>query len=635
MNLRTIALGIVGVLICVVLIFLGFFIYSTSSSGSSPPPSEFSVLSSDVAGSEAYIVYNYWGSGNLTLLSSDLEPQKTVVVLSRSDSISDLSASKIYDQLKSLESYGYVISISNSSVLPRDSIVIVPTGAMPQNLLLQFQTRPKNVSLVYFGDPNLLISSGGTVRKNWFDSLNSSLKPQISVFSEDSFTNQNFSLPLFLLYQNWSLRNSKTLTLLSNKKDTSSLEFLGGRYLRVIYSFTDGKKGIYDSKQLRVVSPSISFDPSSIYPNEKTSLSFALNKSVGIPRISVSKEGSEIFTEALSPVTEENVVVKRLDFPDAGSYVVRVFDSSGVLYSGILHVNNLEVRHIGQNGIAYKFLILRDGVPLESSEVFVSLDNSTSPKKFYVSGGVLTVDAQLPKGKTSFNFQIGRQSVSVEVENNSEPLLDFYLKYGLPVGLIVLLVYLAARLSKSPSYRLRFVDSITYVRKEQPISSSEAITAFNNARKDMKLDSFPITPSEFSFGLKRHVTGGADVTDGNVEALLKDLVQKGLLQTYRNYYQLKTEGSVRQNVLLRLVREKLIENGISFQERLGVFVTPNYDLSFGNIKSSKKVLVVIEDKRDIHSAYSGLSSKETALLNLKIQNGLLSFVPIDELDDYL
>jgi hypothetical protein len=151
----------------------------------------------------------------------------------------------------------------------------------------------------------------------------------------------------------------------------------------------------------------------------------------------------------------------------------------------------------------------------------------------------------------------------------------------------------------------------------------------------MKLGNSPITPQEFTIALKRYLTNGADVTEGNVEEILTKLVKAGRLESHRDYYQLRGEGDIVKNSLRRMIREKLIESGTMFRESDGKFVTKEFEIGFFGQKFDSKAVVVVDDKAEEKSLLSSLEERALARVKIMQSNDTLSIVPIDRLSDIL
>jgi hypothetical protein len=372
-------------------------------------------------------------------------------------------------------------------------------------------------------------------------------------------------------------------------------------------------------------------NPASIFPWQTSTLEFSLGPTNGTAFLSVSKDGNEVLHDTLRRVTDENVFLENLQFSDPGDYVLNVTDNSGTIASGILHVEDLEVSLQQHIGTTYVFSLTVDGAPLTDTQAQVWLNNASTKGTFYVSGGSMTVNAQLNPGANVFNINLLGNVVQVPVENNSDQLFDFYLKFGLPGLVLVLFIYFGARISRKPTYTLRVGDSATYIREEVHLPLAAALEAFKSARTELHLANEPITPHEFSIELKRHITNGADVTEGNIETILKSLVKSGRLESHREYYQLKGEGNVKLNVLRRMVKEKLIEDGIEFTESGHKFVTKDHEIGFLGDKFVKKAIIVVDSDSEIKDLVGRMNDSEKAMLRIKQANDLLVFVPIDRL----
>jgi hypothetical protein len=162
-----------------------------------------------------------------------------------------------------------------------------------------------------------------------------------------------------------------------------------------------------------------------------------------------------------------------------------------------------------------------------------------------------------------------------------------------------------------------------------------ALESFQRIRQDMKLGNSPITLQEFTISLKRYLTNGADVTEGNVEEILKKLVKTGHLESHRDYYQLKGEGDVKRNTLSRMVREKLIESGTTFTEENGKFVMKDYEIGFFGDSFDRKAVIVVDDKAEEKAILSSLNRSQRSRYEILQSNDMLTFIPIDRLSDML
>ncbi len=596
----------------------------------------FQVLETGMAGNDGYAIFNYRGTGNITVVSYDSEPSKDIFIINDSQAIEATRLPDLIDQLKTLEKYGYTVSMSNGTSMG-NGIYVLPSGAMPSYVLFGLYQNNSNATIIYLGATDLLLSSG-MKQHDWYSTLTLSQRKHILVYNTtlDEFMQKDGgSITRDILLFGATRQHNSTIRVSGSGLHTATIDLSNATRLRLITEL-DGLYGVYDSPRLQSLPPPanrtvLAPDPAAVFPWEKSTLQFSLKRTNGTAFLSISKDGNEVRHDILRRVTDVNVFLEKLQFSDPGDYVLRVTDNSGTIASGILHVSDLKVSLQQHIGTTYVFSVSVDGAPLTDSEAMVWLGNSSTKRKFYISDGLMTVSAQLNRGTNVFNLDMLGNVIQVPVENNSDPLLDFYIKFGIPGLGVILLVYFSVRVSKKPTYTLRVGDSATYIREEVRLPSAAALDAFKSARADLHLTNEPITPHEFSVELKRRVTNGADVTEGNVEAILKSLVKAGQLESHREYYQLKGDGDVRLNCLRRMIKEKLIEDGVEFKESGHKFVTKDYEIGFLGDKFTKKAIIVVDSDSELKSLLERLSDSERALLRIKQANDMLIFVPIDRL----
>ncbi|MDD5171613.1 MAG: hypothetical protein PHF60_01100 [Candidatus ainarchaeum sp.] len=635
MRLRTIILGTIFVLLLAVFGIVAYMLLAEpEAAGSQAGASSFSVLETGTAGDYGYAVFNYRGKGNITLISLDSEPKRQVVIINDSQAIQAERLPELIDQLRILERYGYTVTVTDEPKIGNE-IYIVPTGAIPAYALFNLQQNSSNGTIIYIGAKDLLLSNG-IKETGWYSSLSSQQRKRVVQYDGtlDDFMDQgNVSLADEILHNTWMAKNTTTRQLDGSGTGSSTVKLGPTGYVRLIYEFPD-IAGFYDSSYLRAPAQYLVPSPQSIYPWQSSSLKFELTRTNGTAFLTVRKDGKVIEHDQLRRVTDENVFMERFEYEEPGDYVIIVDDNSGTLASGLLHISDIKIDLLQRQGFTYVFSVIVDGQPLKDAEALVSLGNST-PRKYYVSDGTLTVNANLPRGTNTFNIELAGASMPVVIENTQDPLIIFYLNYGVPSFLLVVLVYFGARMSRKPVYSLRFGDSASTIRQEMVLPTERAMESFKKIREDMDLAGSPITPQEFTISLKRYLTNGAEVTEGNVEEVLKKLVKAGRLECHRDYYQVKGEGDVKRNVLRRIIREKLIESGTMFKEVGSKFVTKDFEIGFFGDVFTGKAMVVVDDKAEERRIIDGLSETERSRLKIMQSNDMLTFVPIDRLSDVL
>jgi len=641
MKLKNVILGVFAVLLAVLFIVLAAVLMSAPSVTVEKSTAVFTPIETGVAGQYGYFVFNYRGTGNITLISYDQQMPKSVFIINDPQAIGATHTAELVEQLTELERYGYNVTLTNDTGIG-SGIYVVPTGAIPSYVLFHLKQNPARGVVFYIGEKDLMLSSG--IKKNeWYNDLTPPQRTNLVMYAngtlDDMLENHNRSLMQDILYGSWTEHHEQSVAVSGNGLKTITVPLDGASSLRAVYALEGGEGaglyGTYDQEAGVVPEQILTPSKPSMFPWEHTDLQFLLNRTNGTALLSVRKDGTEVQHDLLRRVTDENVFIRRFQFKDPGDYVITVTDNSGPIASGLLHIKDVKVEFVQRSGTSYIFSVFVDGQPLRNTDASVWLGNSSTKKKFYINDGTLVVNARPAPGINTFNIEMLGSVISVDVRNDTEPLLDFYLKYGVPVLALVSLVYFGARLSRKPVYSLRFGDGVAYIRQDLRISTADALEALKLARSDLKLGNAPVTTQEFSFSLKRHFTKGADITDGNIESILKKLVAGGQLEAHREYYQLKGEGSIRRNALQRIVREKLIENGTPFKYTGGKFVTKDYEIGFFGEHFTKKALVIVDDEREVHRILSHLTDMEQARLRILQANDRLVFVPIDRLGDSL
>lgn len=633
---------LIGFIVLMVLLFLGLvavvaFIFLSDTEvipiqeGS---PAIFTVLEQGTAADYGYAVFNYRGSGNVTALVYDSKPSKSITVIDDPQAIHSSRISELVEDLRELEKYGYEITVTNQSTIG-NAIYVIPSGAIPSYALFNLQQGTSNGTIIYIGEKDLLLSRG-IKRQEWYDALSDYQRSRIVQHNgtlDEFMESENYSLVTDILYQTWNQKANTSTRLSESGTDTVALE-MNGTYMRLIYELDGQLYGIEDLGPFTFTDHQLEPSPETIYPWQTSTLDFDLNRTNGTAVLSIEKDGKVIDKEFLRRVSEGNVFIKKMQYEDPGDYIITVEDNDKIIASGLLHITDIDIQVRERHGLTYVFSVMVDGEPLESADVLVGLGESEK-RKLYVSNGELAVNAQLDPGPNVFNIEIYGGNVQVTYDNSQEGFFDIYLKYGLPGVALVFIVYFGARLSRKPMYRLRFGESATSIRQEIRIPSERAVESFKRIREDMNIGKAPITPLEFAISLKRYLTNGADVTEGNVEEILKTLTKKGRLEGYNDYYQLKGEGDVKRNALRRMVREKLIENGTMFRDEGGKFVTKDFEIGFFGQTFNKKALIVVDSSSEANRILSSLDGEERARIKVQQANDMIKFVTIDKLSDVL
>lgn len=593
---------------------------------------EFSPIGFGRAGEIGYLMYNIKGSGSLTLLTLTQQPEKNIAVLNDKGIGTD-RFDEFIDRLLILEKYGYRIKVVSSFSKIKDGIVLVPTGAMP--LYFLDAIGKENTTILYIGSKELILSEG-TKRRNWYDELSPEQRSRLIVRDTtiDELLDKGMEGLLTELIENsWAVKERKEIWLKGDGDGTATINMRNTSYVRAIWDFGD-HKGLFDSPAMPPQPVVVKSEKESFFPWEHTILEFDIEKSNGTAYMVIEKNGFRVRKEQLRRVTEGNVFIKKLSLSEPGVYIIKIVDNSGQIGGGSVHVKNLSITLSGVRGNNYIFTVNVDGKAPQSTRVGVSLNNGTAIHEFYLSNGQLTIPAKLRKGQNTFHFSIFGTVVDFEIKHEEEGVIDVYTKYGIPGLLLVALVYIGARAMRKPVYRIRTTDEPREIRGEVRISLQQAKELFRTVRSDLGLTG-PITAHEYAIGLKRYITEGADVSDGNVEQLLKKMVKAGVVESHKGFYQLSGEGNVKRAVLKRIATDELIKRGIPFRRSGEKLITANYEIGFFGDRFNKKAIIIFEDEHDMATVLNNLDKKQKAALEVQRFNGVVELVTVDQLGEML
>ena len=628
---------IFGIILLIIIIsgIIGILLISTEEAVSQTVDnnSSFNILEVGRAGSTGYSIINYRGDSKITLLTYENPPINKVTLLNDADALSEEELDYFYNDLSIIEEYGFSFDVSDKRTLGR-GIFVVPANGIPSYVLDDILFNATDSVVVLIGKSDLVLDNG-LMKDDWYSSLDELQKQRIVLqnMSVYDFMESNSSLADMVLENSWADIDKQKFNITGFGKFTASIEMDSANYLRILYE--NGKKyGSADSVSLNPSTP-ITALPPSIFTWQKSVVSFDLDKTNGTAFLEIWKDDTQLDKIKLQRVTDSNYFEEPISLNSAGNYIIKITDNSGTIGGGTLHVKDLDIKYLGSSGFTYYFNVTVDSMPLRNELITISLSNSTNKKDIFVNDGLLSVPAKLEKGTNTFNFEIFGTTKSIDVSFGGEGFADIYINYGIPGLLIVIVVFFVARMSRRPVYILRVGEVIGEIRKDVKFKSLSAITAFRSIRKELGIGKNPITAHEFSLALKRHITDGADVTEGNVEEILQQLVKKGLIESYNSYYQLKGEGDIRQNALARQIRDKLIESGINFKTKGNHFITDNFEIGFFGDDFSKMALIVFEDEMQMNSLLSGMRPKEIAKMKLKEANGQISLITIERLSNVL
>lgn len=579
----------------------------------------------------AYAVFSHGDNASVRMLTYSSRPQ-TDIYISEEPGVGMDRFDEFVSKVKGLQDYGFNVEVFSGRAPEGPGIIIIPSGALPSYMIGELDERLKTQDIVYLGLPDL-VSSGGIKPGGWSDKARTHRNFVMFGKTLDKMMEENFDFASFLLVSNWS-GTSSCSAVFQKGPSTMTCPMPSDGYVRVVLQRHDGFT-VRDSPLIVQFPAAISSPPA--YPWEKPEVRISISSTKGTAFFSVENSSSEIFKDELSHVSEEEIFFRTLDPLPPGDYVTKVLDNNGTIGEEVLHVKDVRIAYTGESGVLQVFSVKVDGQPVKDGSALVSIGGQ--PQQFVISDGVLQVPAKLKKGTTVFTFQIYGGEMRVPVLYEHESIMDVYVAYGIPGLIIIVIVFVFALISRRSTYVLQFGEFDYIPRKRVPVGQTEAMDIFRLTRQDLGI-SGPLSSEEFAVGLRRRLTSGAEMLEGNLQSLLNEMVSRGLLSTHMNYYMPKGEGDIRQAVMNRLVKNKLMERGMQFSERGPVISTRDFDLltkpSASALRAgSKRLYIVFEDRSAIRHFMASLPASEAPRIDLRVRNNLLALVTLADLDEIL
>lgn len=578
------------------------------------------------AGDYGYLTFQYNGSGNVTLIALSGQPKANIIVLQKDF----LGTERYYyfnQSIRALGQKGFSITEVEAIGEPQNSIIVIPSGAMPLELLERLDNLTSSNVIIYLGKRNLIFSDR-LIQGDWLLNVSNFSRPHIMIFEktlEEFYSEKNLSLFESIERNSWAEKNSGTFNYAGEGKKTIFITLNGSNWLRML--------PLADSVQMANHSANITgiFD---VFPWQRAQLTTVLNYSNGTAQFTVEKDGKILSTGELSRVRGEEAFFLAPDLQEPGDYLVRLSDQSGTIGAARVHVKALNISFSRSYGNLYEFSILLDGAPLESARTSVGLNHSGNSVSAEIRNGRMSVHALLIQGENVFVIPLFGKKHYVSYINNQEDVIAFYAKY-LTLGAVVAgIFYAVARISRKPVYRIKIPESVQGSAVEVRLSPRDVISAIVEVEKRFGWKGVPVYAKEIGLGLKKF-TEGMEINEGNIEAIMKKLEQNGLVKSHLGLYAIPEWGDAKANAAKRIVRDKLVENGVDFSEKPFGFECEDRQIVLEPAKATREAVAVFEDKDSIRSYLSSLDGKQRAKVEIKIRNGVLRLATLGELDEIL
>ncbi|MCK4319104.1 hypothetical protein KAW38_00860 [Candidatus Micrarchaeota archaeon] len=616
---------------------VAFFLFLPSGEEIEIKTGTAEVLSFGRAGDEGYAIVNLNGTGAFRILSLEEAPKRNLYILSE-EGVGMESFDELMDSVYELEDYGFLIQIVGRSKLLtlKQQIILIPTGAMPDYILENIDEMASDNKIIYIGKTNF-IKKKDLKMSFWVNELGNGTEEKLIIYDMtlDEFIDKGNLDALFdsIVENSWALKDKMKYSfedVIEKRTLFSWLPETG--YVSVIFD-SETEHFLVDSGFIRQDTITIDADDS-IFPWEISNVEFSINESIGKAFYSLEKNGVVLLTEELGRINEEKAFFFPFEFDAPGDYIMKIYDSVGVRGTERIHVKDIDISLETAEDVRYVFFVMIDDVPVESGMVYVSL-NDGEEREYAISHGYVTVSAKTEKGMNIFKMKYLQFYEEISYESKAEDWIGAIIKFGIPGMIVILIIFAYVWASKKPMYKLRLEHSSSEKRKELPVNEKQIIETFEGVEKLFKWKQIPLTPKEIMIGLKKRITDGADISDGNLENILKKLMEKDLVESHLEYYQLNGWGDVKKNVLLRIIQDKLVEKGTTFKRVEDGFlvgnrvITPVYD------HRKKKTIVVFEDAEEVRRFVKGMSEDDRAVFELKKENDILQITTLSRLDEIL
>ena len=583
----------------------------------------------------------------------------------------------------------------------KNSIIVVPTGRMPRCIYNSLDTLFNNSNtVIYIGrNTDLLLDFDGALGSNdrklkdlGYLSIN---KDFGTVYSPVNNTRRGYLIHISNTLNEFSNLDSLAAQLVRISLLESWEEYLGysrfttnhfvgkktlftsgsrtpGSVLRVIYEIViddAGQKlyGMYTSGYLKTYSGMLS-GPKNILPDQPFYYELYLNASYDQPvrlvlDMEVYKNGVliEQLGKHVDDISIKNVWNGRYRYDgeiDPGDYLFVLKDQYGNIYSKMyLHVYKVKIRLLSLEGNMYRFQILLDDQPLpkviSTDSISIAFDDGAKISRYISQDGVFEIYTYLSRGEHTMTVYLDGAEISGTFNNERLTIFDLYIQYGI-IGLVIAVIIIVLFRHKP---RLKYTIVIPKFSTERmrifKIKSEELLRIFELVNKEFGWKKLPLRLNEIRYGIRKYASKEREiiVMDANLEKVLDSLVMKNLLyKLSEGYYApkkwYKDKEIAEQKVIARLIRDKLIENGVRFKEKGGVLevddliITPITDDSvlIRLTKHKEKTIVVFKDDVSLQEYLKSLSSttdKDKLKVSILITNNRIFLTSIDKLGDLL
>jgi len=608
--------------------------------------SNLKIYSVNSSGQNIYGVFE--GPTNINVDILKKRPVYRVLILKENGLDSNYTQALYKKINQSLSKYGYKVTLVSPFADMTNSILIVPTGAMPEYILKSISGTEK---IIYLGSTDMVLEKENIKSKNWTKNVPKEILDKIVIYSGTPRTvilNEKEYSEIIgdILLQKDNLILSKKIDVSQNKK--TYLLYSGNQqtnYTVHIMSNTGLEGYNYSSVDFDLKTGINLFKESIIYgySHQQTRYFIDLTNTNGTAYLYIYKDGKEIKKDELSRVKEQQLIPEILKFDNPGIYVLSVRDNDGEIKSGLIYIHNVGMEMTGIFGGVVEIHIQEDGTPIKDGVVTASLNDGKVSKNYRINKGKIYIPLQMKEGKNMLHLKYMSTKKDIPLQY-AGGLIETYKTYLLPGILLVIVSFGIAYFLKRPKYYLRIPSAEVSARKTIKTSPTKLIELLPKIRLDLHLKKEdPLKIQELMFGISRHLANGYNIFEENAEGLVQKLVNGGKLISYKDYFiekkALDKINRIENLVLRRKVREILIANGKNYKEVADGFQLQNTRIEINKIKIVKEKgiqeIAVFESLDDIHKYLKRMKNKEHARIDMAIANHKIVITTIKKLDRIL
>ena len=267
-------------------------------------------------------------------------------------------------------------------------------------------------------------------------------------------------------------------------------------------------------------------------------------------------------------------------WPAPGDWRVVIEDQFGRSYAeAAVHVIGYSIDMLEPLGNTYRFLILRDGVPLPDGPVQVRRAGGGDWQTANLNQGVLSLSANWDDGGRGIEVDADGAHLHYEWGQEQGPWAVVW-RWGVPGLLVAGLLYWLLRPRTRPTYRIRIGELPMIESKRVSLSMEEMEAVMEAAARRQgwegpqgrggrasRCSEWALRAEDVMESLHQAERGGKPVMASleSVEEALDGLVKEGRLRRWREWYGLAGRGvsekDIRQRSLGKMLKDRLLEMG--------------------------------------------------------------------------